>query len=216
MAARRVAPVAARRTDPSSIHCSVVRSSMRWRSRSGSRGSRGNRRDLTSSERRSASVCGRAGRPSRRAPGRASGRPRPPRLSGRPPERPSLRPLPERPSLPLREPEPDDFADERPGPLGRPDGRRESSRRGGRDDEPEDMAGHATGPISNPVTNGSKTRRTHRRQTRAVRSSIEIRRRPTLPGDHSPSTIGADRLNFRVRDGNGCDPVAMVTEISCQ
>ena len=42
-------------------------------------------------------------------------------------------------------------------------------------------------------------------------SSDEIRRRPTLPGDLSPSTIGADRLNFRVRDGNGCDPVAMAT-----
>jgi hypothetical protein len=27
-----------------------------------------------------------------------------------------------------------------------------------------------------------------------------------------PSTIGADSLNFRVRDGNGCDPVAMATE----
>ena len=44
----------------------------------------------------------------------------------------------------------------------------------------------------------------------------EIRRRPTLPGGLPPSTIGADRLNFRVRDGNGCDPVAMATEISCQ
>jgi hypothetical protein len=47
-------------------------------------------------------------------------------------------------------------------------------------------------------------------------SRCEIRRRPTLPGGLPPSTIGADRLNFRVRDGNGCDPVAMATEISCQ
>ncbi len=39
----------------------------------------------------------------------------------------------------------------------------------------------------------------------------EIRRRPTLPGGLPPSTIGADSLNFRVRDGNGCDPVAMAT-----
>ena len=38
-----------------------------------------------------------------------------------------------------------------------------------------------------------------------------IRRRPTLPGGIPPSTIGADRLNFRVRNGNGWDPVAMVT-----
>ncbi len=44
------------------------------------------------------------------------------------------------------------------------------------------------------------------------RSSCDvIRRRPTLPGDLSPSTIGAERLNFRVRDGNGCDPLAMAT-----
>jgi hypothetical protein len=46
---------------------------------------------------------------------------------------------------------------------------------------------------------------------------VEIGRRPTLPGGLPPSTIGADRLNFRVRDGNGCDPVAMVTQIfGCQ
>ena len=37
------------------------------------------------------------------------------------------------------------------------------------------------------------------------------RRRPTLPGGLPPSTIGAGRLNFRVRDGNGCDPAAMAT-----
>ena len=49
-----------------------------------------------------------------------------------------------------------------------------------------------------------------------VRFLLVIGRRPTLPGDLSPSTIGADRLNFRVRDGNGCDPVAMVTQINCQ
>ena len=39
----------------------------------------------------------------------------------------------------------------------------------------------------------------------------ENRRRPTLPGHLYPSTIGAERLNFRVRDGNGCDPLAMAT-----
>jgi hypothetical protein len=39
-----------------------------------------------------------------------------------------------------------------------------------------------------------------------------IRRRPTLPGGFPPSTIGAGGLNFRVRDGNGCDSTAMVTE----
>ena len=34
--------------------------------------------------------------------------------------------------------------------------------------------------------------------------------RPTLPG-HYPSTIGAEELNFRVRDGNGCDLFAIIT-----
>ena len=39
----------------------------------------------------------------------------------------------------------------------------------------------------------------------------KFRRRPTLPGSFPPSTIGAGSLNFRVRNGNGCDPAAMVT-----
>ena len=99
-------------------------------------------------------------------------------------------------------------------PPGRPlDGREEE------DGRSFDMADHATAGWERhapPPANGPKTQKTHRRQTRSVRFLIEIRRRPTLPGDYSPSTIGADRLNFRVRDGNGCDPVAMVTEISCQ
>ena len=38
-----------------------------------------------------------------------------------------------------------------------------------------------------------------------------IRRRPTLPHRCQCSTIGAGGLNFRVRDGNGCDPSARVT-----
>src|SRR5439155_3483258 len=38
-----------------------------------------------------------------------------------------------------------------------------------------------------------------------------IRRRPTLPRRCQRSTIGAGGLNFRVRDGNGCDPSATVT-----
>ncbi len=35
---------------------------------------------------------------------------------------------------------------------------------------------------------------------------------PTLPPPLEGSTIGAGRLNDRVRDGNGCDPSAMVAE----
>ena len=38
---------------------------------------------------------------------------------------------------------------------------------------------------------------------------IVVRRRPTLPQPLGCSTIGAERLNFRVRDGTGCFPFAM-------
>ena len=40
---------------------------------------------------------------------------------------------------------------------------------------------------------------------------IGIRRRPTLPGRFQPSTIGAKRLNFCVRDGYRWFPLAIVT-----
>ena len=39
-----------------------------------------------------------------------------------------------------------------------------------------------------------------------------IRRRPTLPRSLPRSTIGAEGLNFRVRNGNGCIPFAIATE----
>jgi hypothetical protein len=39
-----------------------------------------------------------------------------------------------------------------------------------------------------------------------------IGRRPTLPPTCAGSTIGAEELNFRVRDGNGCDLLATVTQ----
>src|ERR1700689_939262 len=35
---------------------------------------------------------------------------------------------------------------------------------------------------------------------------------PTLPHTRACSTIGAEGLNFRVRDGNGWDPFARVTQ----
>src|SRR5688572_29271038 len=37
------------------------------------------------------------------------------------------------------------------------------------------------------------------------------RQRPTLPPTCAGSTIGGSRLNFRVRNGNGCDPAPMAT-----
>ena len=39
-----------------------------------------------------------------------------------------------------------------------------------------------------------------------------IGRRPTLPHTRACSTIGAERLNYRVRDGNGWNPLATVTQ----
>ncbi len=39
-----------------------------------------------------------------------------------------------------------------------------------------------------------------------------IRRRPTLPHSCPCSTIGAEKLNFRVRDGNGCYLFAIAAE----
>src|SRR5271170_1960480 len=39
-----------------------------------------------------------------------------------------------------------------------------------------------------------------------------IGRRPTLPPTRAGSTIGAAGLNYRVRDGNGWDPCATITQ----
>ena len=44
--------------------------------------------------------------------------------------------------------------------------------------------------------------------------SFLIGRLPTLPHTRACSTIGAERLNFRVRDGNGWDPLAEITRSS--
>ena len=41
---------------------------------------------------------------------------------------------------------------------------------------------------------------------------MHVRRRPTLPRGPPRSTIGAEGLNFRVRNGTGCFPFAMATE----
>ncbi len=37
------------------------------------------------------------------------------------------------------------------------------------------------------------------------------RRRPTLPLRCRSSTIGAEGLNYRIRNGNGCGPFAITT-----
>src|SRR6266851_7501749 len=42
-------------------------------------------------------------------------------------------------------------------------------------------------------------------------ASVLCRRSPNLPHTYACSTIGPTRLNFRVRDGNGCDPRGKLT-----
>ncbi len=45
-----------------------------------------------------------------------------------------------------------------------------------------------------------------------MRSVVRAWRRPTLPGPCGPSTIGAEGLNGRVRDGNAWVPFAIATK----
>src|ERR1700709_290839 len=47
---------------------------------------------------------------------------------------------------------------------------------------------------------------------RTALTSSCVRRRPTLPRSGPRSTIGAERLSFRVRDGTGRFPLAMIAE----
>ena len=56
----------------------------------------------------------------------------------------------------------------------------------------------------NFVTN----KKPHPRKDEAL---IICRRSPNLPHTYACSTIGPTRLNFRVRDGNGCDPRGKLT-----
>src|SRR5207245_6158841 len=59
-----------------------------------------------------------------------------------------------------------------------------------------------------PARKKKKPRRQCHRGSLRKRKS---RQRPTLPPGRPDSTIGAGGLNGRVRNGNGCDPSAMVT-----
>ena len=51
--------------------------------------------------------------------------------------------------------------------------------------------------------------------TELLRNSLNMYawRRPTLTGGEPPTTIGAEKLNFRVRYGNGCDLLAIATRL---
>ncbi len=68
---------------------------------------------------------------------------------------------------------------------------------------------------SGPFVNLSRRRPTFPHKKAPNRSSGPFvnlsRRRPTFPHSYPCSIIGPARLNFRVRDGNGCDPRGMTT-----
>ena len=51
------------------------------------------------------------------------------------------------------------------------------------------------------------------KKQKALNEGLEdySRRRPTLPHSYLCSTIGAEGLNCRVRNGNGCFPLAKTT-----
>ena len=44
-------------------------------------------------------------------------------------------------------------------------------------------------------------------------NKITAWQRPTLTGAPAPTTIGAEKINFRVRYGNGCDLLALITRL---
>jgi hypothetical protein len=46
-----------------------------------------------------------------------------------------------------------------------------------------------------------------------ILKSLLAWQRPTLTGGEPPTTIGAEKLNFRVRNGNGCDLLAIATKL---
>src|SRR5262245_46661161 len=60
------------------------------------------------------------------------------------------------------------------------------------------------------VVEGWGTKKMPASTTRSGRDK-NSRQRPTLPRTYARSTIGGGRLNFRVRNGNGCDPAPMTT-----
>ena len=82
-----------------------------------------------------------------------------------------------------------------------------SSRRAGRG------AGARTDRCSpDPSLSEAQHCKTSMGTTEVVPIEEDVRRRPTLPRSPPRSTIGAERLSFRVRDGTGRFPFAMVAE----
>jgi hypothetical protein len=87
------------------------------------------------------------------------------------------------------------------------------ARHGGRVSSPSRLPSAIKRPAvpRRPYGMGHYTRRRPPSSTGAALTD-DVRRRPTLPRGPPRSTIGAEGLNFRVRNGTGCFPFAMATE----
>ena len=77
-------------------------------------------------------------------------------------------------------------------------------------------SGAAVTPTARCLSHDQPSRNRQKNEGRSAnRTTLVIncvRRRPTLPRSGPRSTIGAERLSFRVRDGTGRFPLAMVAE----
>ena len=71
--------------------------------------------------------------------------------------------------------------------------------------------GGALEPGTSPGSSEGDGPRSREMRAFSVRRNIASRQRPTLPRTCARSTIGAEGLNCRVRNGNGCFPLATAT-----
>src|SRR4029077_4996534 len=76
-----------------------------------------------------------------------------------------------------------------------------------------EVLGHITGVAHKPCP-GDGPRQKHKSPSLSARAFDITGQLPTLPHTCACSTIGAEGLNFRVRDGNGWVPLARVTQNS--
>jgi hypothetical protein len=145
------------------------------------------------------------------APPRGRAVPAEPELPGRPGDVPRRldAPLPADPARPvLGAPEPDP----RFGPAGRPFDSPSRRPRPFPATANSHLARSRPGGRAAGVSDIHRKRIEGRYQHGSDPQREDVRRRPTLPRGPPRSTIGAEGLNFRVRNGTGCFPFAMATE----
>jgi len=82
---------------------------------------------------------------------------------------------------------------------------------------PSDQPGTRTRTLAAGSQNAQAKQRFARKRKRPLgfpRGRYLRRQLPTLPQPLRCSTIGPAGLNFRVRDGNGCDPCGIATDFA--